>query len=627
MTELMYKLFSTGLIALFLTLVLTPIVARLLTKYGVVDKPSGRRINKIPIPRGGGVAIVISWLVAINFAWFFLGFNGLDSLDFRQLTTVFSAIAFLFVVGFFDDLFSLNPFVKLVCQIIVAVLAYQAGFSVGNLLIFKLPPWLNCIATIFWFLIIINAFNLIDGLDGLASGLAFISAMGLSIIMILKNMGEYTVPLFALMGATLGFFRYNSHPASIYLGDSGSLFLGFILALVSLTGGKTAFVSSLAIPLIILGVPIFDTMLAIWRRTMRALLSHDKNGIKQIFLPDMVHLHHRLLNGGLSQRKAALFLYLLAIILVLTAVGVTLFRSKEAGIVIIGLLLFLSMLSRHISNVELWYTGGVFRDVFKSKFARIMPVFHSLSDIIMCIVCWYLAAKFIMPKYPSCITLNFIKIFPVILSSILILFILFKIYLRDWNHSRLLDYIVLSFAAILGIVIGSSVVTICFNQTYSGFWHHIIVFTLLITPILIASRSVRVILYNFMKHKEDEMTKTTNALALVVYGAGEHFASFNSIRTKGIFGAKRYSIVGIIDDDPMVKNRYIHGYPVKGGIEILDSLVAKTGANGFLMLTKLPEERKNTVNVVAKKYNLNVYKLELTPIQVYPNPNKEDDKQ
>ena len=192
-------------------------------------------------------------------------------------------------------------------------LFFYNGIRWGNI-IDGIPKWLDCGFTVFWIVGAINAFNLIDGLDGLASGLALIASLGLTISLISRNLISETIPFLALGGACLGFLRYNFNPASVFLGDTGSMFLGMTIStLPLLTGSSQELAVSLGMPLLVMGVPIFDTFLAIWRRSVRALLPNahrgeiPNQGGGAVMQPDKDHLHHRLLRLlSNNQRKAAL---------------------------------------------------------------------------------------------------------------------------------------------------------------------------------------------------------------------------------------------------------------------------------------------------------------------------------
>ena len=260
--------------ALLLTLILTPIVRELNRWLGMVDKPDPRRINTVPIPRGGGLALLLG--VSISYSVFLLvtgrpGFYGVSNAVFWKMSVLSFSIAFL---GLADDKISLPPKLKLLGQVVCAFLVWRwAGLGFNDLWP-ALPRWIDCILTVFWITGAVNAFNLIDGLDGLASGIAFIATLGMAGGVFFVREPPTTLFYLAFAGGLLGFLRYNYHPASIFLGDCGSMYIGFVLATLPLSSHvPNSFLVSVGVPLLAMGVPIFDTALAILRRLIRRLIA------------------------------------------------------------------------------------------------------------------------------------------------------------------------------------------------------------------------------------------------------------------------------------------------------------------------------------------------------------------
>ena len=297
-------------LAFFLTLLLTPPVTRLAFRIGAVDVPDKRKVHDKIMPRLGGLAIFLSFCAAVLFLLLYRGYN-------LQVAGLLVGGAFILLVGIVDDIYSLPPLVKLAGQVIAALIVVAFGVRVQFLSnpfdgYFQLG-FMSIPVTILWIVGVTNSINLIDGLDGLASGVSFIALITLSVIAVQVHQSSL-IPLLSLSlaGAVLGFLRYNFHPAQIFLGDSGSMLLGFTIAVLSTMGLlKSVTVISFLTPVIILGVPIFDTSFAILRR-------YSNN--KPIFKPDKAHLHHRLLKRGLSHRQAVLAIYCLAIAFSLSAV-------------------------------------------------------------------------------------------------------------------------------------------------------------------------------------------------------------------------------------------------------------------------------------------------------------------
>lgn len=296
------------LISLSASLFVTPVVRRLAQRLGWLDVPAdGRRMHEVPVPRLGGVAVFASVMLALAVLPL------LDNLVTRSLVgqwqgliAVLASSTLVFLFGVYDDLVGANAKWKFVAQGAAACLLYYLGGRVDALTIpfvgsFELPPVLGFGVTLLWVVGISNAFNLIDGLDGLATGASLFAALVMLGVSLVNGRVLVTVIAIALVGALIGFLRYNFNPASIFLGDSGALFIGFLLAALSLTGTqKASTVVAVAIPLMAFALPVIDTGFAIARRFISG---------KPLFEGDREHIHHKLLERGWSQRRVAFALY------------------------------------------------------------------------------------------------------------------------------------------------------------------------------------------------------------------------------------------------------------------------------------------------------------------------------
>lgn len=297
------------IVATLAGLLVTPRVVQFAVSRGYYDAPSGgRRIHDRPVPRLGGVAVVIAMAVGLFASILFGGSQGQDfGRQSSFLIGLFLGGGVLFTVGLFDDLKGLSAFSKLGFQSIAAVIVYVFGFRIellslgfGEIHI----GWLSLPLTVLWIVGVTNAFNLIDGLDGLATGVALVALGTVSLAAIQLGNVEVAVVCAALVGALLGFLRYNFNPARIFLGDSGSLLVGFMLAVLSVHGSLKSTTAVLTVvPLAALALPLMDTGLAVGRRWLRGV---------PLFGPDARHIHHQLLASGWSHRGTVLALYFTA---------------------------------------------------------------------------------------------------------------------------------------------------------------------------------------------------------------------------------------------------------------------------------------------------------------------------
>jgi UDP-GlcNAc:undecaprenyl-phosphate GlcNAc-1-phosphate transferase len=301
-------------VSFLIALILTPVVRNLAVKMGAVDVPKdSRRMHDHPIPRMGGLAIFFGFL--------------LSTLIFVPLTTQYRGMllgaVIIVVLGIFDDIYDLNAKLKLVVQIVAAAVAVGAGnviTDISNPNIFSSNPywhlgWLGIPVTVLWIVAMTNAVNLIDGLDGLACGVSSISSLTLLVIALLLGEPYVALLVAALVGGCLGFLPYNMNPAKIFMGDTGSTFLGYVLAVISIQGlFKMYTLISFVVPFLLFGLPIFDTCFAFIRR-----IAHGQSPMHA----DRSHVHHRLIDMGFSQKQAVAVLYVITAILGLSAVVLT----------------------------------------------------------------------------------------------------------------------------------------------------------------------------------------------------------------------------------------------------------------------------------------------------------------
>lgn len=341
-------LILTFVVAFAFSFASTPIVYRLAYKVGAIDIPKdSRRMHKKPIPRLGGLAIIFGFTISICcFAHFS-----------RALIATLCGAIVIAVMGVIDDCKNLSAKRKFVVQVLAALIVIIGGniritvltnpniFSDNPYIV--LPYWLSVITTVFWIVFITNAVNFIDGLDGLAAGVSAI--MSVSLVFIALRIQEYSSAIIglALMGACFGFLPFNFNPAKIFMGDTGSTFLGFILATLSIQGVfKSYAIITFAVPLLILGLPLFDALFAMLRRILKG---------QSPMVADRGHLHHRLIDMGFSQKQTVFILYAISAVLGITAVVLAESGTLRALILIFCVLVFMlieSLLVRNMNQEE-----------------------------------------------------------------------------------------------------------------------------------------------------------------------------------------------------------------------------------------------------------------------------------
>jgi UDP-GlcNAc:undecaprenyl-phosphate GlcNAc-1-phosphate transferase len=359
MTAWVVGVFAVGIVA---ALAATPLAARFGRAFGFMDAPQGRKIHTHPIPRCGGLALVVSFFVAAGVARIPELPRYGRIIDPSHVWAVFGGGAFIFLVGLMDDRKPLPAKVKFLAQVAAASICYFGGvriesFSLGSFITVDFELF-SYVLTVFWFVLFINAINLIDGLDGLAAGVAFFVCAVQAVLATMRAESLPAMYFAALGGASLGFLRYNFNPASIFLGDGGSYFLGYMVAALSiLTSAKSQVGATILMPILAFGVPLLDTVTSPLRRFMRG---------KKMFEPDREHVHHNLLAKGWSQRKTVMFIYAVTAFLAVMSVLIVNMRDIPAGLFILllgGALILFVRKAGYFSFFALDKIVGWIRDI------------------------------------------------------------------------------------------------------------------------------------------------------------------------------------------------------------------------------------------------------------------------
>lgn len=367
----------TFVIAALTAWAVTPSVIRLAHLLGAVDHPDSRKVHVAPMPRIGGVAVFAGVVAGLGFARWAAGEHS------AELATAAAVLAIttgaMFLLGLLDDIRGVGFGWKLAAQVVAACAAWAAGFRID---LISLPlssqvytlDALSLPITVLWIVGITNAVNLIDGLDGLAAGTALITTVAVAVSASFRGQIGVLAVSVALAGSLLGFLRWNFRPARIFLGDSGSLFLGFLLAVISIRGSqKGSTVVAVLAPVLLLALPIADTSLAVLRRSYGLLaastrspegMRHVARNLTVVFRPDQGHIHHRLVARGLGHRQVVLVLYAVVCLSALVALGDVWVNSPVLAKLLVGALVFTSVL----------FLGGVYLGRRRRARASRVPV-------------------------------------------------------------------------------------------------------------------------------------------------------------------------------------------------------------------------------------------------------------
>lgn len=370
---------TSFIVSFFFVVIITPLLIKIGIKYGFVDKVNRRKIHQGVIPRIGGIGIALGTMFPLFLLLFYK--NDVSQVLFGSMSNVyviiFGGIA-ISMLGLYDDIKGTNAKIKLLFQIGLALSAWYFGFEISAVSTPWGPVqlgWLGMIITVLWIVGIINAFNLIDGMDGLSSGVSFFACITIMTLSIANGYMFVALVSAALAGAVVGFLIYNFNPAKIFMGDAGSMFIGYILAIVSLKNqSKGHTIVSLLVPIIAMGLPILDTTLAFVRRYMRN---------QSIFAADRQHIHHMLLSKGWNQKKVVLVLYGITVFFTLLAMLLIFNKDAKAFLVITVFSIVVGVIITKLGYMELFYSR--FRTEKENRLENILESFIleqiSLSNI------------------------------------------------------------------------------------------------------------------------------------------------------------------------------------------------------------------------------------------------------
>src|SRR5580692_6166084 len=384
----MFLILTLGGLSVLLALILTPAVRDRIGKFGFLDHPDGvRKKHAAAVPRVGGIAIAVAYLATFAIA-FALPFTYTYVLH-RALPHILHlalAGSVVFATGVLDDRLRLNAWKKLIGIVGAAVLAYAAGIRVDIHILHSLPAWpgLEFALTVIWLIGCTNAFNLIDGMDGLAAGVGLVATVTLSIAALTQGNLPLALATMPLAGCLLGFLRYNFNGASVFLGDSGSLLIGFLLGCYgALWSEKSATLVALTVPLLAVSIPLLDVVLSVLRRYLRN---------RPIFEADRGHIHHRLLDMGLSPKNAVLTIYGVCGLVALLSLLASALHNQFSGLIVIlfGGAVWIGIRQldyAEFASASRMFLGGRFRQIIDVE-TRMADFEASLSKAATTEECW-----------------------------------------------------------------------------------------------------------------------------------------------------------------------------------------------------------------------------------------------
>jgi UDP-GlcNAc:undecaprenyl-phosphate GlcNAc-1-phosphate transferase len=579
-------------ISFCLALILTFLVRALARRFGFVAQPKTDRWHKKPTAMLGGVAI---WLSVISTVLVF-------SLHTTYGLQILLASTFLFLVGLVDDLVHIKPYQKLIGQILGSAFVVYYGLSL---------PWtgsvlLNMALAIFWLIGITNAINLLDNMDGLASGIAIIAAGFLALSFM--NSGQYTEAVIMLVfaGGLLGFLVYNSNPASIFMGDCGSMFVGFFLAssaLMHVSGGRSrSFLPVLAVPILVLFIPIFDTTFVTVLRKLsgRAASQGGRD-----------HTSHRLVALGMSERHAVLMLYGFAALSGLLAIVVQRTRLDVSLAAIAGFTIVLTLIGVYLAGVKVYDESEV-AAALKDKplYAFLVDVsykrriFEVLLDVVLIILSYWSAYAINFPPNSGAWSL-FIRTLPVLVFVKMSVFLVMGVYRGLWRYTSMSDLIVFAKAVVLSSI--GSILVLLFAFRFVGFSRKVFIIDAACMFLFLAGSRMA---FRLFRQLVPAVSKQ-NGRRVLIYGAGDGGELL--LRELRNNRELRLAPIGFLDDDPAKSGKVIHGLRVFGGNGDLRSVCAQHEIDEIVISSmKMSEERIQEILQCSTEKQIVVKRMRIT---------------
>jgi UDP-N-acetylmuramyl pentapeptide phosphotransferase/UDP-N-acetylglucosamine-1-phosphate transferase len=601
-----------------IVLLLTPLFIRLAPRLGLMDVPDERCIHKKITPLGGGVVLFIAFHLTCYLLYHYFWPYVAGQLNADWWSAFFVSSAILLVVGLVDDRYGLSPLLKLAGQAAaVLCLYFLSGYQV-SLLNLDFGYWGAMGFVLLWTLGIINAFNLIDGLDGLCSGLAMISATGLAAVFIFRASSGDALVCLAMVGACAGFLKYNFFPAKVFLGDTGSLFLGFALASISLNGGgKGSFLVIIAMAFFVAGIPIIDTLLAIWRRSIRKeLAKRDGSAAVKIMQPDKDHLHHRLLNLGLKQRHVTLALYAANSVAVLVGLSFMLANELATGLFLVIFIIGLYLLIKYVIQIELWETNKLLaRSNGKSALTRFNLIFYPLFDLLwMSGSVWLATIISLFGFSPFRSMGQFSSQLPLWLLPVFIILFASKVYIRNWRNSFFKDYLLLSMVVVAGSTASFALLHLLNGHTGFLLVNQLSLFCFFSSIGIVGIRTP----HSFIKALSiDNPSPDTIRTNVLVYGAGCHGGLYLQERYLN-YGdeLKAARIVGFIDDNPLLRKQYVYGKVVLGDLTDLKALIAKYQIDQIILAVDITDNNTALLRQIAGEHGVKLMRWQAQTIAI-----------
>jgi len=614
-----FEILYAFLLALALSLVLTRVMLAVAPRLGLMDQPGERRIHSTAIPRAGGLAIWLTFMLVmvLGLSTGLMTSGGKLSWHWLGAFTVGSLI--LVVAGILDDRKGLPALVKLGAHVLAPVAFFLIRPMSSGFFPEHWPYAFDFTLFVVWSVVLINAFNLIDGLDGLCGGLAALATGALGLLCLVNDRLDSAILLFVMGGAILGFLKYNFNPARIFLGDAGSMLIGFFLATAATDAvGRKAVVGIILLPIAVAGVPLLDVLLAIWRRSARRMVSKLRGEKSEggIFSADSDHLHHRLLRDGGSQRKVAFTLQVISIVLAVLAFLPMFLGDRLLGISLVGFLIVALVGIRNLMRVEMEHTGNVIHLAIKlpGHRRRVAAALFVYDLFILCLAgvsAVAMETNLLVRGADPAELVKFIMIF-VTLGSVVLL--VARVHQRLWVRATMRDILSIQFWLMVAALASFTFFSLIYSKLeWSGLRLAVIAYVFACVGVCMPRMLLELLreLALEARHRSPPGNLVEGDYGpVVIFGAGDMGTIFlDHLKASSHDFYPKMRVLGFIDESRVMHGRQLRSFRILGGLSVVPRLVEEEGLRGIVLAIRKPsEELLKRIEALSDQYNLKVYR-------------------
>ena len=606
------------LLALAISLGLNRMMLAIAPCLGLMDQPGERRIHSHPIPRAGGIAIWLTFLLVVSLGLASGVMEDGGNLTWSWFRAFMAGSAVLMVAGFLDDRTGLSPWVKLGAHVLAPTVFFLLHPIHTGIFPSDWSAGFDFAVFVVWVVLLINAFNLIDGLDGLCGGLAAVTSVALAGMALSNGRVDSALLLLVMAGAVLGFLKYNFNPARIFLGDAGSMVIGFFLATAATDAvGRKAVVGVILLPIAVAGVPLLDVLLAIWRRGARRLVRqlHGETIEGGIFDADSEHLHHRLLGSDGSQRKVALILQGISIVLAVLAFLPMVYGDRMFAFSLVGFLIVALVGVRNLARVEIEHTGNVVHMAIKlpSHRRRVAAVLFAYDLLVLtgAAAAAVLIETNLLMRGADVSELGRFVVMFAILGSIALLVV--QVHHRLWVRATMRDILSLQF----WLLVAAGTTFALFSLIYASLEWSAMRITVMSYVFACAGVCVPRVALDLLRelgldarHLSSRKKQVEDRWPVVVLGAGDmgtllldHLKS----SAHNVYPGMR--LLGFIDETKVLHGRRLRSFRILGGLSVVPKLVEEAGLKGIILAINKPhQELLDQLDALAAEYNLKIYR-------------------